>query len=121
MRNLTYGLIALFGATILQPASIAADGAKVFRKCKACHSATDEKNKVGPHLKGIVGRQVGTVTGYKYSKAMAAADYVWDEAALDAFLAKPRKHTPGTKMAFPGLKKPADRAAIIDYLKNTAS
>ena len=96
------------------------DGEKLFRKCKACHAADTEKNKVGPYLKGIYGRQVAAVEGYKYSKAMAAANFVWDDENLDKFLEKPKSHVPGTKMAFPGMKKPADRTALIGYLKSVS-
>ena len=95
----------------------AADGEKVFRKCKACHAVDNTKNKVGPHLVGVVGRKAGAIEGYKYSKAMANSGVTWDDAALDAFLAKPKAFMKGTKMAFPGLKKSADRTALIEYLK----
>ena len=73
---------------------------KVFNKCKACHVVNKTKNKVGPHLKGIIGRQAASVEGYKYSKAMKASGLVWDDATLAAYLKKPRKFVKGTKMAF---------------------
>lgn len=70
-------------------------GAKVFKKCKACHSVGEKaKNKVGPKLNGIVGADWGQVEGYKYSKPLLAGKAeakVWDEATLDAYLTKPRK------------------------------
>ena len=99
-------------------------GSKVFKKCKACHVATEEKNKVGPHLVNIVGRKFGAVEGYAYSdatKAKAAEGLVWDEANLAAFLEKPRKFLKGTKMAFGGLRKEKDRNAIIAYFKSVAT
>ncbi len=95
----------------------AAAGEKVFKKCKVCHTFDPGKKKIGPHLKGVVGRKAGTVEGYKYSKAMAAADIVWDEANLDKYLTKPKKFLKGTKMSFAGLKKEAQRADLIAYLK----
>lgn len=114
-------LSALIAAGLTPTATLsAADGEKLFRRCKACHAADKEQNKVGPYLKGVYGRKVGAVEGYRYSDAMLAADFVWDDAALDGFLANPKKHTPGTKMAFPGLRKPADRAVMIDYLKSVS-
>ena len=113
-------VLAVVTSSLTAVGADAQDGEKLFRKCKACHAADTEKNKVGPYLKGIYGRQVAAVDGYKYSKAMAAADFVWDDENLDKFLEKPRSHLPGTKMAFPGVRKPADRAALIEYLKSVS-
>ena len=117
-------LLAAFAVAVAamgsSPASAqdAAAGEKVYKKCKACHSLEDGKNKVGPHLAGIVGRAKGSVEGYKYSKAMMEADdFVWDDANLDAYLKKPKEFLPKGKMSFPGLKKDEDRANIIAYLK----
>ena len=99
-------------------------GAKVFKKCKACHVVDEAKNKSGPHLLNIVGRKAGSVEGYSYSdavKAKAAEGLVWDETTLAAFLEKPRKYIKGTKMAFGGLRKEKDRNAIIAYFKSVAT
>lgn len=95
-------------------------GAKVFVKCKACHENEKGVNKIGPTLKGVVGRKTASVEGYKYSQAMidkGAAGQVWDEATLAAYLPDPKAFVPGTKMAFAGLKKPEDVADIIAFLK----
>jgi cytochrome c len=94
-----------------------AKGEKVYKKCKTCHSLEAGKNKVGPHLNGVIGRQAGAVEGFKYSSAMADSGLVWDEETLDLFLAKPKEVVPKTKMAFPGLKKEADRQDVIVYMK----
>ena len=98
----------------------AAEGEKVFKKCKACHQVGDgASNKVGPMLNGIVGKAAGAVEGFKYSDAMLAKGgegMVWDEATLDAFLTKPKDVVPGTKMSFAGLKKEDDRENVIAYL-----
>lgn len=101
----------------------AAKGENVFKKCKACHVADEEKNKVGPHLVNIVGRKAASVDGYKYSPAMTAKaeeGLVWDEANLSTYLTKPKDFVPKTKMAFAGLKKEDDRADLIAYLKSIA-
>jgi cytochrome c len=102
----------------------ASAGAKVFKKCMACHTATAAKNKVGPSLMGVVGRKVATEPGYKYSEAMVAfgaGGKVWDEATLTTYLAGPKAIVPKTKMTFPGLKTPQEIADVIAYLKNPAA
>ncbi len=97
----------------------AAAGEKVFKKCQACHSATEEKNKVGPYLKGVIGRQAASVEGFKYGDALsakAAEIGVWDEAKLAEYLADPKAFIGGTsKMAFK-LKDEADRKNVAAYL-----
>ncbi len=93
-------------------------GAKVFKKCKACHVVDKEKNKTGPHLVNLFGRTAGSLKGYKYSKAMKASGIVWDEETLAGYLRAPKKYVKGTKMAFVGLKKDADIENIIAYLKS---
>lgn len=106
---------------VLDDALVAA-GEKVFKKCRACHQVGEgAKNKVGPVLNRIVGSAFGAVDGFKYSKALTAKaeeGLVWDDANLSAFLEKPKKWLKGTKMAFAGLKKEEDRAAIVEFLKS---
>lgn len=119
------GLTAALGAGVAQASSDmamgdAAKGEKVFKKCAACHSMTPGKNKVGPSLAGIVGREAGTAEGYKYSKAMKASGITWDVESLDTFFTKPKKMVPGTKMGFRGIKKEGDRANLIEFLKKDA-
>jgi cytochrome c len=98
----------------------AEEGEKVFKKCQACHVIDKEQNRVGPHLVGIIGRKAGSVEGFKYSDAMKESGKVWDEATIDAYLADPKGYIPKNKMAFAGLKKPEERAAVIAYLKEEA-
>jgi cytochrome c len=99
----------------------AAAGEKVFNsKCKACHENEKGVNKVGPTLKGVVGRPAASVPDYKYSEAMlakGAEGLVWTEENLTAYLPDPKAYVPKTKMAFAGLKKPEDVANMIAYLK----
>ncbi len=96
-------------------------GAKVFRKCKSCHAVGEgAKNKVGPHLNGVFGRQAAALEGFKYSKSMVeagAGDLVWTAKTLDAFLEDPKGLVAKTKMSFRGIKKPKDRANVLAYLR----
>lgn len=91
-------------------------GKKVFRKCKACHKLEEGKNGAGPHLVSLFGREAGSVEGFRYSKAMAGSGIIWDVETLTGFLAEPKKYLKGTKMAFNGLKKPADIENVLAYL-----
>ncbi len=91
-------------------------GKKVFRKCKACHKLKPGKHGAGPTLHGIIGKAAAIEDGFKYSKAMANSGLTWDADTLTAFLTKPKKYLKGTKMAFNGLKKPADIENLIAYL-----
>ncbi len=96
-------------------------GAKVFKKCMACHTVEQGgKNKTGPNIYGIVGGPVAARDDFKYSKALSNVGGDWNVAMLDAFFEAPRKAIKGTKMSFAGLKKPSDRADLIAYL-NTFS
>ncbi len=100
-----------------------ASGEKIFKKCAACHSIIKGgKNAIGPALYNVVGRKVGSVEDYKYSKALAAYEKEWTLEELNGYLIKPAKWIKGTKMAFAGLRKEADRASVIKYLnKNSDS
>jgi len=101
----------------------AAEGAKVFKKCAACHSIKEGgANKIGPALWGVLGRTAGSVPGYKYSKAMTAHGKNWSFEEMNGFLIKPKDWIKGTKMSFAGLKNAKDRAAVILYMnENTNS
>jgi cytochrome c len=95
-------------------------GAKVFNKCKSCHVADAETNRVGPHLKGIIGRKIASVADYKYSDSMlefAAARGTWEDATFLEYITEPKKDVPKTKMAFAGLKKEDEREDLLAYLK----
>ena len=94
-------------------------GAKVFKKCAACHSIDKGGvNKIGPALWGVVNRKIGGVEGFKYSTAMAQYGKNWSFEELNGFLHKPMKYMKGTKMGFVGLKKDKDRANVIAYMNS---
>ena len=103
--------------TALMALGDVASGEKIFKKCAACHSINKGgKHKIGPALYNVVGRKVGGVEDYKYSKALIAYEKEWTFEELNGFLIKPAKHIKGTKMAYAGLRKEADRASVIKYL-----
>lgn len=94
-------------------------GKILFLRCASCHDiSTTSSPKIGPSLKGVVGRQVASLDGYNYSAALKAQNFVWDAAHLDAWIKNPNAVAPGTAMAFAGIPEDADREAIISYLSN---
>ena len=104
-------IMALFASTS------ADDGAKVFKKCAACHSVNKGgANKIGPALWGVLGRKVGSVSDYKYSKAMASYGKSWSFEEMNGFLINPKGWIKGTKMSYAGLKNAKDRASLILYM-----
>ncbi len=116
-----YAGIATVLAAIASPALAEGDpeaGKKVYNKCKACHALEEGKNRVGPSLYQIIGRSAGSIEGFKYSKAMQESGLTWDEKTLAEFLARPKELVPGTRMAFPGLRKDEEVADVIAYLKS---
>jgi cytochrome c len=86
-------------------------------RCIECHSVSDTtEKKIGPNLKGLIGRMSGTLEGYEYSDAMKAAGILWSEETLKTYLVAPRKVVPRTKMNFNGLKQPGEVEDIVAYL-----
>jgi len=84
----------------------AAKGGKFFdKKCKACHT-TDGKKKVGPTLKGVLGRDSETAGKL-------------DEAGLATWLKDPAKVFPKSKMAklFKVKLKDDEIADLVAYMK----
>jgi cytochrome c len=97
-------------------------GEKVFKKCSACHMiASGGKNMIGPNLWSVIGRTAGSVSDYKYSKAMVAYGKEWTFEEMNSYLIKPRAYVKGTKMAFAGLRKEKDRASVILYMNSKSS
>jgi cytochrome c len=116
---LAFAIIA-FGTLSAQAEGDAEAGAKVFKKCAACHVVDSDKKKVGPSLQNVIGRVAGTHPDFKYSKVMVEAGeggLVWDDESLAGYLANPKTYMKGNKMSFAGLKKEEDLANVIAYLK----
>ena len=98
-----------------------AHGEKIFKKCKACHSIKQGGgNKIGPKLWNVMFRPVGSITDYKYSKALSTYGKEWSWEEMNGFLIKPSKWIKGNKMGFAGLKKDEDRASVILYLNQNS-
>jgi len=116
------GAAAGSGLVALIAAGDVAKGEKVAKKCKACH-VFDEggKNRLGPALWGVVGRDIGSHEGFKYSAALSELDGAWTYEELDKFLTAPKSYVAGTKMVFAGLKKEDDRADLLAYLRTLAT
>lgn len=129
--RISYSLLsgAVLAACLSVPTAAFADGdaaagAKIFKKCAACHTATEAKNKIGPSLMGVVGRPVASLEDFKYSDAMkkhAEEAPTWTEEALTTYLHDPKGVVKGTKMIFVGLKKDQEIADVIAYLKDPAA
>ena len=112
-------LCLLLFATLAAPAGAAdlRNGRELASLCRECHAMKQGgREKFGPNLHGVFGRAAGSVTGYPYSGAMAAADWVWNEDSLNAFIADPQGRLHGTQMPFTGLPEASDRADLIAYL-----
>jgi len=93
-------------------------GKKLFLRCKACHTSDKSgRNGLGPNLWDIVGRRKASIPKFRYSAALRNLGGIWDYAALDAYIADPRKFAPGNKMAFPGMRSDSQRAMLIAYLR----
>lgn len=89
------------------------------KKCTACHSFDEARNKkIGPPLIDVYERKIAIIEGYAYSKTFQNLNGIWDLEALDGFLKQPKEWAPGTKMSFVGIKKTEDRANLIAYLKS---
>ena len=111
----------VFGATSAAAESDTAYDSELFRlgerlygRCVACHAFT--YNRTGPKHCGLAGRSAGSVEGYRYSNAMRHSGIVWGKESLDKFLRSPRKMVPKTSMGYAGVKKDADRRALVEYL-----
>jgi cytochrome c len=108
----------VYHGSIANAQNLSADataGQKVAVQCVACHS-TDGSNGTGPSLKSVVGRKAGSYPGFRYSRAMATADFLWDEKRLDAYLTDPQSVVPGNLMPYAGMPDEHQRAELIAFL-----
>jgi cytochrome c len=116
MRRAALGLALAFAAAAqAAPAPDVRLGEAVYGRCLACHALGYDRT--GPRHCGLFGRRAGSVPGFDYSAAMRRSEIVWSARTLDRFLANPTKAVPGTSMGYAGVADPAERAALIAYLK----
>jgi cytochrome c len=103
----------------LGPKADATAGQLVFNNnCRTCHSTKENDNRLGPHVRGIVGRKAGSLPNYAYSSAMRGANFIWDEEKLERFIANPEETVPGNGMKpYGGLPSAESRAKLIAFLK----
>jgi cytochrome c len=111
-------LVTIAGAQMPLPTAKPPDGATLFKQqCATCHTSNEsDPVRQGPSLFNVVGRRAGSMEGSKYSAGFAKADFVWDEARIDAWITNPQEMIPGSVMAY-RQARPEVRAAIIAYLK----
>ncbi len=112
--------IVSVGSAVAQPAGDAVRGKSVYARCAACHDLNTGATRLGPSLKGVMGRTSGTMPNFNYSQAMKDKAVVWSPASLDTYLAAPSKTIPGNRMAFPPLASAQDRADLIAFLQQSA-
>jgi cytochrome c len=94
----------------------ASHGEHAFAKCAPCHAKNNTAG-LGPGLLGVIGRQAGSMPGFRYSRAMKTSNIVWDEKSLDEFITAPQKAVPGNTMPFSGLQDQQERTDLIAYLE----
>ena len=109
-------LLAAFAVAGGTKEDISAGRSAFEKRCTGCHALDHEKS--GPRLAGVVGRKAGVVPGFTYSDALKKSAVVWNETVLEKWLTDPETVVPDTDMAF-RLNNPAERTAIIDFLKET--
>ena len=115
-------LVAGAAVAAQSPVAVVGDPAKgeaIYGRCLACHAL--DRNRTGPKHCGLFGRRAGSVPDFDYSMAMRRSKIVWNEKALDRFLANPLKTVPGTAMGYAGVTDPHERADLIAWLKQASA
>jgi cytochrome c len=102
--------------------ALAERGKRAYLRCRSCHTlAENAPHTIGPNLHGLFGAEAGVKPGYVFSDALIEAGIVWNDQTLDAWLENPQRMVSGNKMAFPGVRSAEDRAALIQYLRETTT
>jgi len=121
LSGITYFVLSAFSASeeLVSKNADVTSGQLVFNNvCRTCHSIREGDNRLGPHMRGIIGRKAGSLPNYSYSSAMRGANFVWDEENLDRFVANPDDTVPGNSMKpYGGLASAENRERLIAFLK----
>ena len=103
----------------------ASAGKAVSSKCMSCHRLEDGAAVlVGPPLFGVLGRDIGSLPGFRYSSgagSLTSLDGAWTYEKLERFLKRPKELASETAMNFPGIRKLEDRVNLIAYLRTLTS
>jgi cytochrome c len=95
-------------------------GEKIFKQqCGACHAvAANAQAGAGPNLHAVIGRDAGSMNGFKYSNEFkkGLAGKKWTPELLNSWLEDPQDIAPGTYMMYKQANEEI-RKSIIDYLQ----
>lgn len=99
--------------------SVSPGEAVFIRECAKCHqTGAGARNRIGPALTGIIGRQAGTVAGYdNYSDALRQSGIVWTSENLRGFVKDPKSMVLGTTQVYRGLEDDASITLLIEFLQ----
>jgi cytochrome c len=93
-------------------------GAMVYRACTACHSLEPGMHLTGPSLADLWGKKAASVADFpRYSRALKAQEFLWDETTLNAWLANPAGFVAGNQMTFRGIEDDKTRQDLIAFLR----
>src|SRR4029079_1312203 len=121
LSGITYLVLSAISASeeLVSKNADVTPGQLVFNNvCRTCHSIREGDNRLGPHMRGIIGRKAGSLPNYSYSSAMRDANLVWDDESLERFIANPDETVPGNNMKpYGGLASAESRVKLVAFLK----
>jgi cytochrome c len=89
----------------------------VLRDCAVCHRlSADGPERSAPSLWNLAGSAQASAPWFGYSPALARQRGVWTADAIDAYLADPLGHLPGTSKSLSRLRDADQRRRVLDAL-----